>query len=140
LVAAALVAAGPVSAEERHDAPTAQMPGVITKGSGDTSIGGLPAARKGDTTDRGDTLEQGSPNVFINGRPADARAALELRQGGGPDVAPTHVPAGYVFAMGDFRGNSRDSRFFGFVREDQIYARAMRVYYRSGEGFVWKPL
>jgi len=88
----------------------------------------------------GDNLEVRDGHVFINGRPADARAALELRQGGGPDVAPTHVPAGYVFAMGDFRGNSRDSRFFGFVREDQIYARAMRVYYRSGEGFVWKPL
>src|SRR4029078_13210898 len=84
LVAAALGAAGPVSAEERHDAPTAQMPGVITKGSGDTSIGGLPAARKGDTTDRGDTLERGSPNVFINGTPA-VTASDRARCGGGPE-------------------------------------------------------
>jgi uncharacterized Zn-binding protein involved in type VI secretion len=70
MVGAALVATGSVSAQERQDAPTAQMPGVITKGSGDTSIGGLPVARKGDATDHGGTLEQGSPNVFINGKPA----------------------------------------------------------------------
>jgi signal peptidase I len=88
----------------------------------------------------GDRLEVRNGHVFVNRLPGDAQAALELRLGGGPDVAPIRVPAGHVFAMGDFRGNSRDSRFFGFVREDQIYAKAVRVYYRSGEGFLWKPL
>lgn len=88
----------------------------------------------------GDRLEVHDGHVFINGLRADTKATLELRQGGGPDVAPVRVPAGHVFVMGDFRGNSRDSRFFGFVREDEIYARASRVYYRSGEGLVWKPL
>jgi signal peptidase I len=88
----------------------------------------------------GDLLEVRQGHVFVNGNPGDERAALQLRRGGGPDVAPVRVPEGQVFAMGDFRGNSRDSRFFGFVREDQIYARASRVYYRAGEGFVWKEL
>jgi signal peptidase I len=88
----------------------------------------------------GDRLEVRDGHVFVNSVAGDARAALELRLGGGPDVAPVRVPAGHVFAMGDFRGNSRDSRFFGFVREDQIYARASRVYYRAGEGFIWKRL
>ena len=88
----------------------------------------------------GDRLEVRGGHVFVNGLPGDARAALELRLGGGPDVVPVRVPAGHVFAMGDFRGNSRDSRFFGFVREDRIYARAVRVYYRSGDGFIWEPL
>jgi signal peptidase I len=55
-------------------------------------------------------------------------------------VLPIRVPAGRVFAMGDFRGNSRDSRYFGFVRVEEIYAKASRVYYRSGEGFTWKAL
>jgi uncharacterized Zn-binding protein involved in type VI secretion len=63
-------AAGSAPAQERQNEPALQMPGVITKGSGDVSIGGLPAARKGDATDRGGALEQGSPNVFINGKPA----------------------------------------------------------------------
>jgi signal peptidase I len=88
----------------------------------------------------GDLLEVKDGHVFVNGTAGDAKAALDLRRGGGPDVAPVRVPADRVFVMGDFRGNSRDSRFFGFVRTDDIYARATRVYYRSGEGFVWKPL
>jgi signal peptidase I len=88
----------------------------------------------------GDLLEVRDGHVLVNGLPGDIGAKLELRLGGGPDVAPVRVPPGQVFAMGDFRGNSRDSRFFGFVREDEIYARASRVYYRTGEGFTWKPL
>ncbi len=88
----------------------------------------------------GDRLEVRSGHVFINGEPGDGKAALNLQMGGGPDVPPIRVPEGKVFAMGDFRGNSRDSRYFGFVAVDEIYAKASRVYYRSGEGFVWKPL
>jgi signal peptidase I len=88
----------------------------------------------------GDVLEVRSGHVLINGVPHEEKAALELRMGGGPDVAPVIVPKGHVFVMGDFRGNSRDSRFFGFVREDRLYARAMGVYYRSGDGLVWLAL
>ncbi len=46
-------------------------PGVITEGSSDTQVGGQAAARRGDaTSDPGVALEGGSPNVYINGRPA----------------------------------------------------------------------
>jgi uncharacterized Zn-binding protein involved in type VI secretion len=62
------LAAG-AAAEDR--ALDADAPGVITKGSGNTTIGGMPAARGGDaTSDSGAAVEGGSPNVFINGRPA----------------------------------------------------------------------
>ena len=88
----------------------------------------------------GDVLEVRRGRALINGAPGDEKAAIDLRKGGGPDVAPVRVPEGHVFVMGDFRGNSRDSRFFGFVREDRIYAKAARVYYRAGEGLVWLPL
>lgn len=43
---------------------------VITEGSQNTTIGGLPVARAGDATDGGGAVVEGSPNVFINGRPA----------------------------------------------------------------------
>lgn len=69
-VGGALLAGSPLSAQERTDGPPVPAPGVITKGSGDTSIGGQPAARRGDTTDTAGTIEQGSSNVFINGKPA----------------------------------------------------------------------
>ncbi len=88
----------------------------------------------------GDVLEVHAGHVYINGKPADGKAVLNLQLGGGPDVPAIRIPAGDVFVMGDFRGNSRDSRFFGFVHADQIYAKASRVFYRSGEGFVWKQL
>jgi uncharacterized Zn-binding protein involved in type VI secretion len=45
-------------------------PGVITEGSGNTSIGGMPAARKGDAASGEGSVVEGSPNVSINGRPA----------------------------------------------------------------------
>jgi signal peptidase I len=88
----------------------------------------------------GDLLEVRDGHVYIDGSEGEKQIPVELKMGGGPDVAPVRVPPGHVFVMGDFRGNSRDSRFFGFIREDEIYAKAARVYYRSGEGFVWKPL
>ena len=87
----------------------------------------------------GDLLEVRGGRVFVNHVEADA-GPVNLRRGGGPDVAPVRLPAGHVFAMGDFRGNSRDSRFFGFVPQDRIYARATAIYYRAEEGFTWRPL
>src|SRR5262245_48956876 len=65
-----MLAAGVALAQESKDAPPVAAPGVITKGSADVSIGGMPAARKGDATDGGTAVEQGSPNVFHNGKAA----------------------------------------------------------------------
>jgi signal peptidase I len=70
----------------------------------------------------------------------DLDVRLSLAHGGGPDLAPTVVPEGHLLMMGDARGNSRDGRFFGFVEEEAVYARALRVFYRKGEGFSWLPL
>ena len=50
------------------------------------------------------------------------------------------VPSGKVLAIGDHRGNSQDGRFFGFIDERELYGRAVAVYYRSEDGFVWKKL
>lgn len=63
-------------------------------------------------------------------------AVLNLRDGGGLPVA-VKVPDGQLLAIGDHRGRSKDSRFFGTVSEDEIYGRAIAIYYRSGEGFRW---
>ncbi len=65
--------------------------------------------------------------------------ALNLQDGGGP-MLEAGVPDGMVLAIGDHRGNSVDGRFFGAVSEDEIYGRAVAVYYRRGAGFGWRKL
>jgi len=67
-------------------------------------------------------------------------AELNLDQGGGPDIAELTVPEGSVLALGDHRGNSYDGRFFGLIDESELVGRAIAVYYRRGDGFVWQPL
>ena len=67
-------------------------------------------------------------------------AQLELDMGGGPDIANRVIPAGKLLVLGDHRGNSVDGRFFGLVDADVVYARALGVYWRSGDGPVWKRL
>jgi signal peptidase I len=42
---------------------------------------------------------------------------------------PKQVPQGQLFVMGDNRDNSRDSRFWGFLPEDQVKGRALLVYW-----------
>jgi signal peptidase I len=70
-----------------------------------------------------------------------ARAvALDLGDGGGPDIAPLRVPEGKLLMLGDHRGASADGRMFGLVDADTVYARARGVYYRRGEGLLWNAL
>jgi signal peptidase I len=45
-----------------------------------------------------------------------------------------------VLVLGDARGNSRDGRYFGFVPETAIYARAVGVFWRDADGFGWREL
>jgi signal peptidase I len=64
---------------------------------------------------------------------------LNLADGGGPAFS-IRIDEGKVLAIGDHRGNSADGRVFGAVAEDEIYGRAVAVYYRRGTGFSWREL
>ncbi len=65
-------------------------PAVIIEGSGNVSVGGQAAARKGDAADNGQILAEGSKDVFINGRPAvaagDRTACSGVTVGGASNV------------------------------------------------------
>ena len=66
--------------------------------------------------------------------------AINLLGHGGPDFGPLQVPEGRYFMVGDNRGNSQDSRVWGFLDRDAIMGKALRIYYSSAEGFRWSPL
>ena len=71
-------------------------------------------------------------HVIRNGRRASEPFAAPC--GGGPecDLAAIEVPAGHYFLMGDNRGNSDDSRYWGPVPRDQIIGRAVVTYWPLG--------
>lgn len=97
----------------------------------------------------GDEVRLVGGHLWINGEPLgdgrvehfhDRDALLNLDAGGGPDIGAMTVPQGQVLAIGDHRGNSLDGRYFGLFPETELVGRAIAVYYRRGDGFVWKPL
>ena len=99
----------------------------------------------------GDRVEVHAGRLRINGQdmalPGHADAEQlgdrmfqpDLSRGGGPDAAG-RVPVGQMLVMGDARGNSHDGRMFGLLPADAFYARAVAVYWRRGEGPVWRRL
>ena len=96
----------------------------------------------------GDVVRVQDGQLTINGQPLGDREAehfgarvalLNLDRGGGDDVDEV-IPPGKVLAMGDYRGNSTDGRIFGLIDERELFGRAVAIYYRRGDGFVWKPL
>jgi signal peptidase I len=97
----------------------------------------------------GDTVTLEHGRLSINGEPlGDERseafgerlALLNLADGGGPNIASVEIPAGQVLALGDHRGDSVDGRFFGLLDERELFGRAVAIYYRSDDGFVWESL
>lgn len=78
----------------------------------------------------GDTIAVRDGTLFVNGEPQKEPYTNKAV----PDnsfYAPTEVPEGNVFVMGDNRTNSADSRYFGFLPKENI----------EGEAFLrfWPP-
>jgi signal peptidase I len=51
--------------------------------------------------------------------------------GNNDQYAPMVVPRGTCFVLGDLRDNSVDSRYFGFLRNDDILGKALYVYWST---------
>jgi len=54
---------------------------------------------------------------------------LYLRDQSGYNFGPILVPKNSIFAMGDNRDNSQDSRVWGFVKENKILGKALIIYW-----------
>jgi signal peptidase I len=92
----------------------------------------------------GETVKVEGDKVYINGqvieqtflKDALEQAAKEGRPyNRGPDYPETKVPDGAVFAMGDNRSNSKDSRdpSVGFVPYNKIVGRADLIFWPVGK-------
>ena len=76
--------------------------------------------------------------MLIAGKPLDEPYVQFLTPLAGPDSlrpdprdswGPQVVPVDSYFVLGDNRDNSRDSRFWGFVPQDDLLGRATVVYW-----------
>jgi signal peptidase I len=78
----------------------------------------------------GDEIKVRGGRLLVNGEP-QKEPYVNKKYPDRSSAAPTTVPEGHVFVMGDNRANSRDSRYFGTVPENKI----------EGEAFLrfWPP-
>ena len=88
----------------------------------------------------GETLELRQKRVFIDGEAIDEPYVGEFRQGSLGEQActsldvrdnygPVTMPHGEYVVMGDNRGNSQDSRYWGFLPRSYLKGRALVIYW-----------
>lgn len=79
----------------------------------------------------GDTVSVHNGKLWVNGAAQDEHYLKEQRiLDDYPEIA---IAPGYVWAMGDNRNNSGDSRVFGPVSEDAIIGVAFVIYWPPGD-------
>jgi signal peptidase I len=78
----------------------------------------------------GDTIAIENGHVILNGKRQDESFINECGVGGDCTfMDPVTVPAGHWFMMGDNRGESDDSRFWGPIPRDWIIGGAFATYW-----------
>lgn len=86
-----------------------------------------------DHNEGSDTWPVTIKNEILTDHPHQIYLRSEVNNSG--DFKDIVVPAGQYFAMGDNRDNSYDSRFWGFVPEENIIGKAERILISwNGEG------
>jgi signal peptidase I len=83
----------------------------------------------------GETVEAHDGHVFVDGKRIDD--SYLVKGVTTSSFQPQKIPPNSVWVMGDNRGNSKDSRFFGPISEDLIVGRAfIRVWPLTSFGFL----
>jgi signal peptidase I len=74
----------------------------------------------------GETISSSGNTVFINGRPLSEPYLSPGQPMEGP-IATQVIPAGHYFVLGDDRGDSEDSRFFGPIAARSVIGIATAI-------------
>jgi signal peptidase I len=83
----------------------------------------------------GETIELRQSQVFIDGEQIDEPYLDAMREGGRmpsdfrANFGPQEVPEGHLFMMGDNRGDSQDSRYWGTLPVEYVKGRAFVLYW-----------
>lgn len=109
---------------------------------GDVVVFRYPMDKKVDYIKRvigtpGDTIEIKDKQLFINGEKfedshgwySNSNEIIPGTQGPRDNFGPVVVPEHKIFVMGDNRDNSYDSRFWGFVDDNEILGEAFILYW-----------
>jgi signal peptidase I len=75
----------------------------------------------------GETVQVKDGELYVDGKKQDEPYLAPVRDFSA--YGPFRVPEGTVFVMGDNRTNSRDSRFIGPIRRQDLLGRAFIVYW-----------
>ena len=131
--------------------PWVRLPGFKKPQRGDIVVFKYPRNPDQDYIKRciavgGDTVEIRNKQVYVNGKPFPNPPHAKFGPytmppgqiepgiyppgaGNRDNYGPVVVPKGYYFMMGDNRDNSLDSRYWGFLPEENVIGEAMIIYF-----------
>ena len=113
---------------------------------GDTVVFRYPMDHSKDFVKRvvaigGDTVEIRDKALYVNGKRVDIAAVQFTSRQDLPSYlsprdnhGPVTVPAGSCFVMGDNRDDSLDSRYWGFVKKNDLVGKAEILYFSYNPG------